>query len=398
MRFRAKHFGIFRPRTQINHDTMRFETIAIHAGMDRHSGQNNSIVPPIEPSTIYEHRKDGAHPDDRKYIRLSNPNRDQLEQVLTALEGGDAAAAFSSGIAAIGSVFQAVDAGSHVLLPDDLYHGTRVLIHEFAERWSLDAEFIDMRNTDTIASALKPNTRLIWVETPSNPLFSITSVQAAADLAHEHGALLAADNTWPTPFNMNPLKLGADLVVHSTTKYLGGHSDLLGGAVIAAKQDEFFERIRTIQTKQGAVPSPHDCWLMCRSIRSFPYRMRAHNEHAAIIAAFLGEHKAVEEVYYPGFVYHPGHEIAKKEMNGFGGMISFLIDGGGQDALKVVAGSKIIRRATSLGGIESTWEHRRSSEGEGSHTPENLIRLSVGLEHPDDLKEDLDAALESIDA
>jgi len=375
---------------------MRFETIAIHAGMDGHSGHNASIVPPIDPSTIYEHRKDGAHPDDRKYIRLSNPNRDQLEQVLAALERGRACAAFSSGIAAIGAVFQVIEAGSHVLLPDDLYQGTRVLIHEFAERWSLDAEFIDMRDNSTIASALKPNTRLIWVETPSNPLFSITSVQATADLAHKHGALLAVDNTWPTPFNMNPLKLGADLVVHSTTKYLGGHSDLLGGAVIAAEQDELFERIRTIQTKQGAVPSPHDCWLMCRSIRSFPYRMRAHNEHAAVIASFLDGHEAVQEVYYPGFEEHPGHDIAKKEMSGYGGMISLLIDGSSEDALKVVAGSKIIRRATSLGGIESTWEHRRSSEGEGSHTPQNLIRLSVGLEHPDDLKEDLDASLSSV--
>jgi cystathionine gamma-synthase len=218
-------------------------------------------------------------------------------------------------------------------------------------------------------------------------------VEELARLAHQNEALLAIDNTWPTPYNMQPLALGADLVIHSTTKYLGGHSDLLGGAVIANNDKGIFARIREIQQKQGAVPSPHDCWLMCRSIRSFPYRMRAHNENAAKVAEYLSNHAKVKTVYYPGLESHPGHDIAKREMNAFGGMISFLVDGNGKEALKVVAKSKVITRATSLGGVESTWEHRKSSEGEESQTPDNLIRLSVGLEHPDDIIEDLELAL-----
>ncbi|MEX0607925.1 MAG: aminotransferase class I/II-fold pyridoxal phosphate-dependent enzyme [Balneolaceae bacterium] len=369
------------------------ETIAIHSGMKNSSGQNASIVPPIEPSTIFEHREEGHKEGDWNYTRHANPNRSQLEQLLADLEAGESCAAFSSGVAAIASVFQALETESHILFPKDLYHGTRVLISDFADRWNLSFDFVDMTEAKNVKAALKNNTQLVWIETPSNPLLLISSVEEISGIAHEHGALTAVDNTWPTPYNMQPLNLGADLVVHSTTKYLGGHSDLLGGAVISKNDDEMFNRIREIQQKQGAVPSAHDCWMMCRSIRSFPYRMRGHNENAAVVARFLSNHPKIKEVFYPGLESHLGHQIAKGEMSGFGGMVSFLVDGDAKTALRMVAASKIIKRATSLGGVESTWEHRKSSEGEGSKTPENLIRFSVGLEHPDDILEDLEQAL-----
>jgi cystathionine gamma-synthase len=369
------------------------ETIAIHSGMNHAGKENSSVVPPIEPSTIFEHREKGHQDGDWNYTRANNPNRAQLERLLADLEDGGACVAFASGVAAIASVFQAMRKGSHILLPDDLYHGTRVLMKDFADTWSLSFDVVDMTDLEKVEAAITPETRMIWVETPSNPLLNICSVEELARLAHQNEALLAIDNTWPTPYNMQPLALGADLVIHSTTKYLGGHSDLLGGAVIANNDKGIFARIREIQQKQGAVPSPHDCWLMCRSIRSFPYRMRAHNENAAKVAEYLSNHAKVKTVYYPGLESHPGHDIAKREMNAFGGMISFLVDGNGKEALKVVAKSKVITRATSLGGVESTWEHRKSSEGEESQTPDNLIRLSVGLEHPDDIIEDLELAL-----
>ncbi|WP_421772904.1 trans-sulfuration enzyme family protein [Gracilimonas sp.] len=369
------------------------ETIAIHGSMKEQVGENEPIVPGIEMSTIYEHRKSGRKEDDWKYTRHSNPNRVQLENVIRDLEGGDHCVAFSSGIAAISSVFQTIDSGAHVLVPEDVYFGTRKLIWEFAERWNLDVDFIDMTDLKTVSSSLKENTKLLWMETPSNPRLLITDVVEVSKIAKNHGAIAAIDNTWPTPFNMRPLELGADLVIHSTTKYLGGHSDILGGAVITKGNEEFFERIRSVQVVQGAVPSPQDCWLLSRSIRSFPYRMRAHNENGKKVADFLNKHPKVEKVFYPGLSTHPGHEIAKAQMDDFGGMISFLIDGTAEDAIKVVAGAKMIKAATSLGGIESIWEHRKSSEGEESPTPDNLIRLSVGLEHPDDIISDLELAL-----
>lgn len=371
----------------------KIETIAIHGSMKTRSLENDTIVPGIEVSTIYEHRNGGYQEGDDKYIRLSNPNRDQLENVIMELEEGDSCAVFSSGMAAISSVFQAIESGAHVLVANDVYFGTRKLMWEFAEKWNLEVDFIDMTDLDLVGSSLKENTKLLWLETPSNPRLLITDVKAICELANEKGALVAVDNTWPTPYNMRPLELGADVSVHSTTKYLGGHSDILGGAVITKGNKELFERIRLVQTVQGAVPSPRDCWLLSRSIRSFPYRMRAHNENARKVADFLNKHPKVQAIYYPGLESHPGHEIAKAQMDDFGGMISFLVEGGAKEAIKIVSRSKMIKAATSLGGIESIWEHRKSSEGDESPTPDNLIRLSVGLEHPDDIIEDLEQAL-----
>ena len=370
------------------------ETVAIHGSMRAQKAENSPIVPGIELSTIYEHAKDGHREGDLKYSRLENPNRLELEAVLNDLEKGAEAAVFSSGIAAINAVFQTLSHGDHVLIPNDVYFGTRKLMWEFSERWGLEIDFVDMTNLEVVEAAAKKNTRMIWIETPSNPQMFITDVEAMVKWAADRKVVVAVDNTWPTPFNMNPIDFGVDLVIHSTTKYLGGHSDLIGGAVIAKESGPLMDRVRSVQVVQGGVPSPFDAWMLCRSIRSFPYRMRAHNENASQLATFMTRLPGIEEVFYPGLVSHPGHKIAKTQMRAFGGMISFLVSDGEPAAKKMVASSRIIKAATSLGGIESIWEHRKSTEGPLSQTPDNLIRLSVGLEHIDDLKLDLQQALE----
>lgn len=371
---------------------MRLETKAIHIGLDI---QNDSkdIIPPVHKSTIFELGEEGYKEGDPNYTRHANPNRLQLERLLATLEEGEACAAFSSGVAAATAVFQALAPGDHILMPDDVYAGNRTLVKRLMKPWGLEVDFITMTDLQNVEVHIRENTRLVWIETPSNPMLNITDIRAVCDLARPKDITVCVDNTWPSPVNQLPLQLGADLSLHSTTKYLGGHSDILGGAVIGRKQEGIFERIKEIQWMAGAVPSPQDCWLLCRSIRTLPYRMRGHNDHAARLAQFLSDHSRVEDVFYPGLETHPGHEIAQKQMHGFGGMISFLIEGNAGDAINVVAGSRLIKRATSLGGVESTWEHRRSGEGPDSVTPENLIRISVGLEHPDDLMEDLERAL-----
>lgn len=372
---------------------MRLETKAIHAGTKvQKSGKD--IVRPIHRSTVFELNEEGFQEGDLNYTRYTNPNRLHLEALLTELEEGKACAAFSSGVAAATAVFQALDSGDHLLMPSDVYAGNRGLVKKLMKRWGMKVDFVDMTSVVNIEEHIKDNTRLIWMETPSNPMLNISDIEAITGLASSKNILTCVDNTWPSPINQKPLNLGADLVLHSTTKYLGGHSDILGGAVIAKKEDGIFERIRENQQIAGAVPSPQDCWLLCRSIQTLPYRMRGHNEHAGLLARFLQNHSKVEKVFYPGLATHVGHDIAEKQMAGFGGMISFLIDGNMQDTLNIVAGTTLIRRATSLGGVETTWEHRRSSEGNDSQTPDNLIRISVGLEHADDLMEDLEQALE----
>ena len=371
------------------------ETVAIHGSMRIKSTENTPIVPGIEMSTIYEHPKGEHKQGDLKYSRLQNPNRMELEKVLCEMEKGADAAAFSSGIAAINAVFQTLSDGDHVLIPNDVYFGTRKLMWEFLERWGLEIDFVDMTQLEAVQAAAKKNTRMIWIETPSNPQMFITDVKAIVRWAHQQEVVVAVDNTWPTPYNMNPIDFGVDLVIHSTTKYLGGHSDLIGGAVIVIESGPLMDRVRSVQILQGGVPSPFDAWMLCRSIRSFPYRMRAHNENAFHLAEFMTQLPGIKEVFYPGLETHPGHSIAKEQMRGFGGMISFLIDGGEIRAKNVVATSQLIKAATSLGGIESIWEHRKSTEGPLSETPNNLIRLSVGLEHIEDLKRDVKQAVES---
>lgn len=371
---------------------MKFETLAIHAGLEI-GNPSKSVIPPMSPSTIFEIDAEGRNKEDLHYTRLQNPNRQQFEHLITALEGGESAAAFSSGIAAGTAILQALDPDDHVIIPEDVYAGNRVMVKSIMNRWGLEADFIDMTDLENIEAHIKPNTKIIWIETPSNPLMRITDIRAVSDLAKSNGIRTVADNTWPTPVNQFPLDLGVDLVLHSTSKYFGGHSDILGGAVVTKTTDEFFERLLQVQKMGGAVPSPRDCWLLSRSTRTLSYRMRGHNEHAEKLAEFLANHPKVKDVYYPGLETHTGHAIAKKQMKGFGGMISFLVDGNYDETIKIVGRSKLIKRATSLGGVESTWEHRRSSEGEGSVSPENMIRISVGLEHPDDIIEDVEQAL-----
>ena len=370
---------------------MKIETIAIHAGntKDEH---NKAAIQPITLSTTFERGDDGGYPGGFVYSRADNPNRKSLENVIAKLEGANEAAAFSSGNAAGGAVFQAWGPGVHIIAPDDMYHGLRnQLVQVFSG--IIDVDFVDLSNLTAIKNAIKPKTKLIWIETPSNPLLKVCDIAAITDLAKHQGILVVCDNTFSTPMLQRPLELGCDLVMHSTTKYLGGHSDVMGGALATKENNDFWKKIKSIQVLSGAVPSPFDCYMTVRGIKTLPYRMKAHNENAIILANFLDSHELVEKVYYPGLINHPGHEIAKKQMKAFGAMLSFLVKGGSDEARKVVNSVKLFLQATSLGGVESLIEHRASVEGPDTKTPQNLIRVSVGLENSDDLIEDLNQAL-----
>jgi cystathionine gamma-synthase len=308
------------------------------------------------------------------------------------LEGGEAAAAFASGMGATMSILQALSPGDHVLAHVDAYYGTSRLIREIFVRWKLAVDSVDMSDIAAVKKALRPNTKLAWSETPSNPLLKVVDLGALAEIAHDGGAILVCDNTW-APILQRPLELGVDLVLHSTTKYFGGHCDVMGGIVVARKDNEFFQRIRGIQYEGGAVPSPFDCWLILRGMRTLPWRMRAHSENAMKVAEFLARHPKVARVHYPGLQSHPAHEIAARQMSMFGGMLSFEMKDGRDAAMSVAAETKILIRATSLGGVESLIEHRASIEGPGTTSPEGLLRVSIGLENADDLIEDLDRAM-----
>jgi cystathionine gamma-synthase len=371
---------------------MRIETLAVHAGHEIDSA-TGAVATPIHLSTTFERDAEGGYPHGYIYGRSANPTRRALEEGLAALEGGEDAAAFSSGLAASSAVLQALAPGDHLIAPTDVYHGMTKLLREVYMRWGLDVSFVDLTKLEEIKRAFTPKTKLVWMETPSNPLLKITDVAAVAGIAHKAAALCACDNTW-APIVQRPLDLGADFVMHSTTKYLGGHSDVTGGAVIARSDSDFFARVREIQTTCGAVPSPFDCWLILRGMRSLPWRMRAHSENALKVATWLADHQRVETVHYPGLALHAGHEIAARQMSAFSGMLSFEVRGGKEAALGAAAKTKLFVRATSLGGVESLIEHRASIKGEDPRTPQGLLRLSIGLEHPDDLIEDLAQALE----
>ena len=379
---------------------MRIETLAVHAGhtVDPATG---AVSLPIHLSTTFQRDAEGTYSRGFMYTRNNNPNRQALEQGISALEGGAAAAAFASGTGASMSIFQALAPGDHVLAHVDAYYGTSRLLREIFRRWGLDISFVDMSDLRAVEKALGSKTKLAWMETPSNPLLKIVDLAAVAEIVHGAGAICVCDNTW-APTLQRPFDLGADLIVHSTTKYFGGHCDVLGGIVVAKAESDFFKRIRSIQYEGGAVPSPFDCWLILRGMRTLPWRMRAHSENAMKVADFLSGHPKVEHVHYPGLKSHPGHEIAAKQMSThstdaqgklFGGMLSFEVKDGRDAAMSVAAKTKIFTRATSLGGVESLIEHRASIEGAGTTSPEGLLRLSIGLENADDLIEDLDQAL-----
>ena len=370
---------------------VKIETLAVHAG-HRIDPSTGAVAPPIHLSTTFERDPDGSYSRGFMYTRNDNPNRKALEEGVASLEGGAVAAAFASGSGATMSIFQALSPGDHVLAHEDAYYGTTRLLREIFLRWGLEADFVDMSDLTAVKKALRPTTKLAWMETPSNPLLKIVDLAAVAQIIHDAGALCACDNTW-APIIQRPLDLGCDFVMHATTKYFGGHCDVLGGILVAKKDDELFQRIRSIQYEGGSVPSPFDCWLILRGMRTLPWRVRGHCENAAKIATFLEQHSKVEHVHYPELPKHPGHEIAKKQMSMFGGMLSLEVKGGRDAAMKMANNTKIFTRATSLGGVESLIEHRASIEGAGTKSPEGLLRLSIGLENADDLIDDLDHAL-----
>ncbi len=372
---------------------MRLETLAVHAG-SRIDPATGAVAMPLYLSTTFERAADGSYPRGYIYTRLSNPNREALEEAVAALEGGAVALAFSSGSAAAFAMLQALAPGAHIVAPRDLYHGLARLFREIATAWGLSVSFVDMTDPAAVESALRPETRLIWVETPSNPMLRITDIARIAALAHQVGARCVCDNTLATPILQRPLALGADGVVHSATKYLGGHSDAMGGIVVLKEEDAFARRLREIQVTGGAILPPFESWLILRGLRTLPYRMRAHSENAMRVAVFLAQHPAVEAVHYPGLPGHPGHAVAARQMSMFSGLVSFQVRGGSEAALRVAAQTRLFIRATSFGGPESLIEHRASIEGPGTTTPDNLLRLSIGLEHPEDLIEDLDRALQ----
>ena len=373
---------------------MRFETIATHIGgeLDEETG---AIAPPIHLSTTYELGADGTQFHGYRYAREANPTQSRLEAALAAIESGRAALAFASGMAAGAAVVQALPAGARVVFTDDSYYAYRLLAGDFMKRWGLDYEIVSMRDLENVRVALQKPAALVWAETPSNPLMNVVDLRALGSICREAGAALLVDSTFATPALQRPIELGADIVLQSTTKYLGGHSDVQGGAIVVREENDFFRQLLHVRRVIGGVASPFNSWLVLRGIRSLAARMRVHSENAMKVARFLEAHPAVRVVHYPGLESHAGHEIAKGQMSGFGGMLSFETRGTREQAIGVVAAAKLIVRATSLGGVESLLEHRASIEGKGSSCPETLIRCSIGLEHPDDLIADLAQALKA---
>lgn len=371
---------------------MKIETLFVHAGhhVDKETG---AVAPPIHLSTTYARDEDNALIGPTQYIREGNPTQSLLEEALAPIEGGEAALHFSSGMAAGVAVLQCLEPGSHYILPDDAYYGYRAAARDFLGRSGLQADFVAMDDLEALKKALKPNTKLVWLESPSNPLMKVTDLAGAAALARARGALVAVDNTFASPVLQRPISLGADIVLHATTKYIGGHSDVQGGALIFARKDAFFEKVLHARHILGGVGSPFNAWLALRGLRTLPVRMERHSSNAMAVARALAEHAGVSAVHYPGLESDPGHSIAKRQMSAFGGMLSFRAKAGREAAISAVGKVRLFTRATSLGGTESLIEHRATSEGPASKTPPDLLRLSIGLEHPDDLIADLDQAL-----
>jgi cystathionine gamma-synthase len=355
-----------------------------------------ALAPVINLATNYEQRPDGSYPQGRVYTRADNPTSEHAEQLLAALEGGGCACAlFGSGMAAATAVFQSLLPGDHVLVSRVLYFGVRKWLAEFALAWGLDVEFTDTTDLGAVAAAIRPGrTRLLWVETPANPMWEITDLAAVCEVAHAAGARVAVDNTVATPVHTRPFEHGADLVVHSASKYLNGHGDVLAGAVLSARRDPFWERIRSWRRNTGAMLGPFEAWLLQRGMRTLFLRVHRASETALAIATHFHRHPDLAAVLYPGLPDHPGHATAARQMDGgFGGMLSIRLVGGGGHARAVLREVRVFKRATSLGGVESLIEHRRGSEGPSSPVPDDLLRISVGIEAPADLIADLEAAL-----
>ncbi|MEO7149609.1 MAG: PLP-dependent transferase [Rhodanobacteraceae bacterium] len=371
---------------------MKFDTLAVHAGAEPDM-QTGALAPPLHLSTTFEHAPDGSLPHGLLYQRYDNPTQQRLQEALAALDDGERALFFSTGMAAGAALLQALPAGTHVLMQDDIYHGYRVLGEQYLSRWGLNFSVVDMTRADQVRAALKANTVLLWAESPSNPLMKVIDIAARAQLAHEVGAKLLVDSTFATPCLQRPLTLGADIVLQSTTKYLGGHSDVMGGALIFRHDDALAGQCFEVRKILGASASPFAAWLTLRGLRSLPARMARHCANARKISEFLATHLAVERVHYPGLTSHPDHELAQRQMRDFGGMLSIELRGGREAALTAAGKVKLFINATSLGGCESLIEHRASVEAPHPISPQNLLRLSVGLEDADDLVADLRQAL-----
>jgi cystathionine gamma-synthase len=375
-------------------DAMRFETRAVHAGQEPEPAFGAVNVPIFQTSTYAQ--PEVGKPKRFDYARTGNPTREALETVLASLEGGRHGLCFASGMAAEATLLLTLRPGDHVLLSDDVYGGTYRLLARVLADWGVAYDVVDMTDLSSFRAALREETRVVWVETPTNPLLKVIDIAAAAELAHGGGALCVVDNTFATPYLQRPLELGADVVVHSVTKYLGGHSDLVGGAVVT-NDDALADRLAFLQNAVGAVPGPMDCYLALRGVKTLALRMEAHCRGARRIAEFLSQHPRVTKVYFPGIPGHPGFEVAVRQMKDFGGMVSFEV-GSRDEALRVVQGTELFFLAESLGGVESLIEmpapmtHASVSDSPLA-VPDTFVRLSVGIEHPDDLVADLERAL-----
>lgn len=372
--------------------SLRPETRAVHsADTDPASG---AIVPPIVLSTTFEYETTGLEHDADQliYTRWQNPNRAALERTMANLEGGAVAHAISSGSAAMLTVFQALRPGDHIVSSDDMYFGIRVQLNEFFAPWGLQTTYVDMSDLGAVRAAMRPETKLVILESPTNPMIRLADIAAIADIAQESEARLLVDNTVATPVAQNPIQLGADIVVISLTKYIAGHHDVLGGVIIFAEEDELADRVMRLVRIGGGVLSPLNCWLAARGLQSLSYRLRAHSESALEVACFLADHPRIERVLYPHHPSHPQYELALRQMAVGSGLMSIQVKGGRAAAIQLVNRLQLFTSATSFGGTHSLIEHRESIE-EGSSTPANLLRVSIGLEHPADLIADLQQAL-----
>lgn len=372
--------------------SQHIQTQAVHAGEQK--GNFPDVIQPLHLSTTFERNEDGTT-GEYIYTRADNPNRLAVEQKMATIEGAKTAIAFSSGMAAINALFENIlEPNTHLIIPNDCYHGTRQLVDNFFKRWKIESVMVDMTSIAAIEKAIQPNTKLIWIETPSNPQLKITDIKAVVALAKKHKLTTVCDNTFATPILQKTLIMGVDYVMYSSTKFFSGHSDILGGVVMTNKENETSSSIRTYQKQAGAVPAPFDCWLLNRSLATFPLRFKAQCENADKIANYLTTHPKIEKVFYPGLKTHENHDIAAQQMqNGFGSIVSILVKGNQQNAIQFASKLNIFKHATSLGGVESLVEHRRSVEGEHPVSPENLLRLAIGIEHIDDLIDDIEQAL-----
>ena len=373
---------------------MKFETVAVRAGGER--DETGAIAPALHLSTNFEHGPAGEALHGYLYVRIDNPVQRRLETALAALDGGETALAFASGAAAGAAYLQSLPRGSHVLFSDDLFYGFRALTREYFSKWGLEWSDVDMTNLAAVRQASRTDTRLIWAETPTNPLMKVLDVAGLASIARDCGARLLVDSTFPTPALCRPLALGADVTLHSTTKYLGGHSDVMGGALIFARKDESYPQVARLRSLLGGVASPFNSWLVLRGLRTLPVRMQAHSRGAQAVAEFLAAQSGVVQVNFPGLATHPGHEIARRQMTDFGGMLSVRVAGGAHGAKALASRLRLFTNAGSLGGPESLVQHAVSVMHPPGAVPEDLLRISVGLEHPDDLIADLQQALGSV--